>query len=382
MGWALVLGLAISGDRLASQAAEGPRLPTWEKKDWNIAELVFVGQIKHVEADTMRPPIYPPVAPYTLKIEVLEVLRGDLKPGVLYEAGYTVRAKLTPEEEERIFGKKPKPQPTPQAPQKPSVQTPEAKPTADTAKKPPYIWEKPEFSLEKPSLIAAYRFRVKGQTDRLAIARLELANPTNLAEAKKACALPFGWRQQDGQVISPWAELGLKTWSGDTFGVQTCCSKTGRPALLAGDKITMKIEPVPPAKNLQWQNPQGDGEFTITISNPTQEPVTVPALLAKDNTILWGNSLVILWDNKGQIILCPTPDFQPDPGPVKPVTLQPGQSVSWVLNVFKIPGVQWRWGGDEYVFHICLGERCLIQGFYYFAPHHDPIRRRVQQSAN
>ncbi|MCS7305502.1 MAG: hypothetical protein NZ602_10405, partial [Thermoguttaceae bacterium] len=136
-----------------------------------------------------------------------------------------------------------------------------------------------------------------------------------------------------------------------------------------------------PAKEIRWTNPDGDGEFRITVSNPTKEPVTVPALLAAGDRILWGNSLLVIqygpvYTDEPTVYTCA--EYEPNPGPVKPVTLQPGEKVSGVINVLKLPLQLKMKGGFGLEFLFCLGERSVRQIFYYSSHYHDPIRERLQ----
>ena len=55
----------------------------------------------------------------------------------------------------------------------------------------------------------------------------------------------------------------------------------------------MSAEPVPPVKEIKWTNPDGDGEYKITVTNTTDQPIEVPALLSDGDKILWKESLVI-----------------------------------------------------------------------------------------
>ncbi|MCS7304884.1 MAG: hypothetical protein NZ602_07235, partial [Thermoguttaceae bacterium] len=136
-----------------------------------------------------------------------------------------------------------------------------------------------------------------------------------------------------------------------------------------------------PAKEIRWTNPDGDGEFRITVSNPTKEPVTVPALLAAGDRILWGNSLLVIhygpsYVDKPTVYTCA--EYEPNPGPVKPVTLQPGEKVSGVINVLKLPLPDALGGGVALEFMFCLGERGVRKSFYYSFHYHDPIRQRLR----
>lgn len=287
---------------------------------WNEAEVVFIGQVTEVKAGPVGMS-FPPVHTHTLRIKVSDVLRGDLKAGEKVTCSHSARQELPP-----------------------------------------------EFSLEKPSIVAA--MQVRGG---LVIRRIEIADETNTAEAKAGCNLPLGWRVDRGQPISPWAELGKQAWNGDAGDAKTVCSKSGRPALFAGPEVLFEVEHVPPVREVQWSNPDGDGEYKVTVSNPTKNPLVVPALLTDGKEILWANSLVILCQGRAY----PCPDFKLDAGPLKPVTLKPGESVSGVVNALKLQGPEWPRGGYRIVFQFCLGEKGVSKSFYYMARHHDPIRDRL-----
>lgn len=299
----------------AAVAQDEPGTP-----QWNEAEVVFIGQVNEVKAGPVGMS-FPPVHTHTLRIKVSEVLRGDVKANEQVTCSHSARQELPP-----------------------------------------------EFSLEKPSIVAAMRSRGS-----LVIRRIEVADETNTAEAKAGCNLPLGWRVDRGRPISPWAELGKRAWNGDAGDAKTVCSKSGRPALAAGPEVVLEVEHVTPVREVQWSNPDGDGEYKVTVSNPTKKPLLVPALLTDGKEILWANSLVILCQGRAY----PCPDFKPDAGPLKPVTLQPGESVSGVVNALKLEGPQWPRGGYRIMFQFCLGEKSVSKSFYYMSRHHDPIRNRL-----
>jgi hypothetical protein len=200
--------------------------------------------------------------------------------------------------------------------------------------------------------------------------RVEKSDKEQLAQIEAACALPLGWRMEGGKPVSPWAALGKTAWGGDAAGAALVCGKSGRPALMMGPGVSLQVEHVPPAKDIQWTNPDGDGEYKITVTNTTDKPVTVPALLSDGKNLLWENSLVILCQGKPYVC----PGFREDAGKLQPAALKPGESVSGVVNALRLDGPEWPRGGYRIEFQICLGEKSQTKSFYYMSRHHDPIR--------
>ncbi len=232
--------------------------------------------------------------------------------------------------------------------------------------------EAPEFPEGKTCLVAA----ATGRAGMRAL-RVEEQTGDNLAAAKIACSLPLGWTFKNGKLVSPWASLGAKAWTAEGRGldvdVSAKCSKTHRPALLAGKGVTFTAEPVAPAKAIKWTNPDGDGEYRITIANPTDKPVVVPALLSRQGAVLWEESLVIIC--QGKAYACP--GAKGVSGKVGPTTLRPGQELSTVVNALRLEGPKWPRGGYRIEFQFCLGEKSRTRSFYYLSRHHDKIRKAL-----
>lgn len=195
------------------------------------------------------------------------------------------------------------------------------------------------------------------------------ATEANIEQARLAVSFPLGWTITDGKLTSPWAKIGKP---GKAEGV--ACSVTGRPVLLAGP-ITLEVEPVPPPKKFEFKNPDGDGEFKLTVRNDTDQEIEIPALLTDGKDIRWKESFVLRVDDKSY----PIPGSTGNVADLKPVVLKPKQSVSGTLHALTLKGPEWPRGGSRVEFQFCLGERSATHSFYYFSNHHDPIRDAVQK---
>ncbi|MCY2925901.1 MAG: hypothetical protein NT031_10765 [Planctomycetota bacterium] len=217
--------------------------------------------------------------------------------------------------------------------------------------------------------------------DTIAVQHLCLADEPAVKQAQLACALPLGWTVADGLAISPWAGMGKSVWSAQPpaqAGKGTlACQKTGRPALLADPAALWTVEPVPPVKSIQWTNPDGDGEYKLTLTNPTDQPLTIPALLTQDGKILWRESIVILCQDKAY----PCPGSRGVAGKVASLVLKPKESASTVVNALALQGPDWPQGGYRIEFTFCLGQKAKTMSFYYMARHHDGLRAALAKPA-
>jgi len=284
------------------------------------AQLVFTADLKQAQGGPVARSM-PPIYTHKLILVVKDVLRGDVKPG----------DKLTLNHQARQI-------------------------------------KKPTFPVGEVCLVTASTSR--GRT----VARfVRKADAALMKIARDAASLPLGWSKKKDKFVSPWADLGAKAWpkSAPPVPGAAVCSVTGRPALLVGAGVSLKVEKVPPAKQIKWTNPDGDGSYTITITNETDKPVTVPALLSDDKGILWDESLVILCQDKAR----PAPGAKGLQAAPKDTVLKPKQSVSTVVNAFGLQNVKWPRGGYRIEFQFCLGELSVTKSFYYLSRHHDAIRQ-------
>lgn len=83
--------------------------------------------------------------------------------------------------------------------------------------------------------------------------------------------MPVGWsRQSNGQLESPWQHSHARQpkWYNDQqFAHCERCARSGRPALITADDVAFSCEPVKAAHTKEYQNPDGDGWYSIPYRN-------------------------------------------------------------------------------------------------------------------
>lgn len=301
----------------------GPVKP--QPVNWAEKQIVVTGTIADIkQGPTSRS--LPPIYNHKLTIDIVGVLRGDIKAGAQLQANHSARQ-----------------------------------------------MQKPVYP--KGKVIVALS-NVRGS---LRIEAVEAVDAKKLADIKLACELPMGWKNVGGKLTSPWAAQKERAWpKSQKMDAKHFCSVTGRPALLAGGAVNYKVEKMPPTKAIKWTNPDGDGQYKITVTNPTDKPVKIDALRQAGKRILWKESLAILCQGKPYTV----------PGsigllrPTEAVTLKAGQSISTVVNALALVGPAWPKGGYRIEFQFCLGERSSKQSFYYMSRHHDAIRAASKKPVN
>jgi len=197
------------------------------------------------------------------------------------------------------------------------------------------------------------------------------ATPDQLVQADLLAGMPLGWSIQKERLLSPWSKLGKAGWPSRGKG-SLVCAETGRPALLAGGGVDFSVEALPPKVAIKYKNPDGDGEYKITVKNKTDKQLSVPALLSDGKQILWEESLVIL--SQGKVYPCPGAKGVKQS---QATVLKPGQAVSTVINPLKLQGPEWPRGGYRIEFQFALGEKSATQSFYYMSRHHDVVREKL-----
>jgi len=224
---------------------------------------------------------------------------------------------------------------------------------------------------EKKKYVVALRSPAGGKGNWQATA-IELADEGNLAIARKMASLPLGWEWKDDKILSPWRDRGEGYWPKEAFATAAAkCAVSGRPSFAAGD-IIIETEQILPADRHEFKNPFGDGEFQITVTNPGDKPVVVPALLKDGDKILWEESLVIFTADNPMVL----PGRAKISSQLKPTTLGPKEKVSGVIDTLTLPGIAWPRGGSRVYFTFALGEQAADNFFYYFSNLHDAIREK------
>jgi hypothetical protein len=199
-----------------------------------------------------------------------------------------------------------------------------------------------------------------------------------LKKAKALAALPAGWALEDGKPVSPWAVLKEKAWPKDGPKAEgAACSKSGRPALMAGAAVEFTVEQVPAENPQKFKNDMfGDGKFKLTVKNTSDKPVKVPALLTDGKTVFWADSVIVV--TNGAKLLGAAGRATG----TMPVELKAGESVSGVIDTLTLPDVNWPRGGQRVYFDFCLGEKSANNFFYYFSNLHDPMRDEAVKKLN
>lgn len=314
------LGAALAVPVRPAPPADFSRLKQDSIKKWSGAEILVLGKFTQAipgPVGLSQPPLYT----FRLQIETGKILRGPAKLDAKLNANFSIRQLNAP-----VF-------PAP----------------------------------DKECLIA-----LKFVRGAWIVQHYDDATEANIEQARLATSFPLGWTIADGKLTSPWAAVGKP---GKVEGL--ACSVTGRPVLLAG-QVRFDVESVAPPKRFEFKNPDGDGEYKLTVKNDTDEEVEVPALLTDGKTIRWDESILIRVDNKTY----PVPGSTGDVSGLKAVVLKPGEAVSGTLHALTLVGPSWPRGGSRVEFQFCLAERSNTQSFYYFSNHHDPIREAVQKKVS
>jgi RNA polymerase sigma factor (sigma-70 family) len=304
------------------RAEKAPPLTAEALERWGKAEALCLAKLVAARPGPVlrsEPPIYN----HTLELTILNPLRGTFKKGAQLNAHHSARQK-----------------------------------------------DVPTFPVGAECLVALKQ----AQGNRWQVLTIKPTTAQDVAEAKLACSVPLGWSVVKGRLVSPWASLGDKAWPANArIKGWWACAQTGRPSLLAGDGLELTVEVVPPKKAIKWTNPDGDGEYRVTVKNTTEKAVPVPALLRAGDKVLWDESLVFLCQGKVYTV----PGASGVKEAPRPVVLKPGEAVSTVVNALKLQGPEWPRGGYRIEFQIALGEKSVTKSFYYLSRHHDVVRQQL-----
>lgn len=184
-------------------------------------------------------------------------------------------------------------------------------------------------------------------------------------QAEAAAKLPIGWTYDGKTLVSPWSAIKGRYAEGTPEGL--ACAKSGRPAFLAPKGLTLTVD--------RSKDQKSNGKFRrarrspgvfydITLTNTTQDPITVDALRSKNGKILWDESILFVceWE-----VWLPIgyEGFTPD---TEAAVIQPGQKLTTTM-LFSY----------QHSFHtlVCLGD--LNFRIYYNGASLNNIRGPIQK---
>lgn len=148
---------------------------------------------------------------------------------------------------------------------------------------------------------------------------------------RKLVALPLGWSEREGQLVSPWAAPDDAARAAAPAvrepRAEYFCSRTGRPAWLTGPGLELHLGAV---DGEDPQKPAGNGKFRIDLVNTSREAVAVPALPERNGRALWNESLLV---EIGSRLFTLAAGATLSQGGLRSVRLQPGARLSTTVDL-------------------------------------------------
>jgi hypothetical protein len=199
-------------------------------------------------------------------------------------------------------------------------------------------------------------------------------NATQLEHISKQLDLPYGWRLNgQSEPVSPWAGRGDQSKMSDE-NASLICTKSQRGFAPAGEGLVFSVDKVLP--EFRDNNTRdGNGYLRLTIRNPTDAPLSIPALRKSRNKILWKESLVCLIGR--QVFL---PKLQANHGILvtEQTVLEPGGQVSTTVNPLLFEKFPKDMVSSSLTFRVCLGKMIGRTTFYYNSKYHPQIIRKLK----
>jgi len=242
--------------------------------------------------------------------------------------------------------------------------------------------EDPEFPEDDQLVLIA----LTGTSSTKRLAYWEGVNATTLDHVTKLIDLPFGWTfDEDGKPLSPWSEYGKQPQMGEENPL-VLCSKSDRGYSPADEGLTISVSKIP-SEFIQnnYANRDGDGYFTLSLRNPTEFPLAIPALRRTRDGILWKESLVCLVTATSSSNGTTTnsvclPGFSTiaELKSTEATILEPGQEISTTVNPLlfsNFPEIQ---GYSQLYFRFCFGKMVAQTSFYFNSTYHAKIVRKIK----
>lgn len=257
-------------------------------------------------------------------------------------------------------------------------------------------------------------------------------------------AIPYGWAPEVGvggvdvaaladpalRLVCPFPADAPTVRPPATAAVPRRCARTGRPAVAAaivGDaadaaatagvppaaappgSLRLDVTPAVPAEVHPYRNPDGDGAFTLTLTNTTATPLTLPGvpvvvtphrLRRAGRVVLWSAAAVVVAEAAAYALPPPPGGAEATAaaavaaapptaaaaaahhggrvgGHIAPLVLGPGEAVTGSINVLAAGGVAWPKGGWRIPFVVGVGGATGGGGLYYLDSWHDARRAQV-----
>jgi hypothetical protein len=215
----------------------------------------------------------------------------------------------------------------------------------------------------------------------------ESITSSNAKHIKRLLDLPYGWTfDKHGKAVSPWSEHGNQSHMGDDNS-SFVCSRSGRAYSPADKGLTLSVSKIP-SEFIQSNNSNrdGDGFFSIKLSNPTEFPLSIPALRRNKGGILWKESLACLVSstNSSNINIITNSVCLPKFSSLDklketdPTILEPGQEISTTVNPLLFSNFPEITGYSQLSFRFCLGKTVALSTFYYNSSYHDKIKLKIR----
>ncbi len=199
-------------------------------------------------------------------------------------------------------------------------------------------------------------------------------NATQLEHISKQLDLPYGWSlNKNLKPVSPWANHGDQSQMGDDKPLFRC-SQSNRGYVPAEEGLVLSAQKIPPEFQNNY-NRDGNGYVRLTLRNPTEFPLSIPALRKTEEGILWQESLVCLI---GREICLPKIQGLEDIGETKPTVLEPGEQISATINPLLFSNFPEIAGSSQLTFRFCLGKKVARTTFYFNSQYHDNIKLKLK----
>ena len=242
--------------------------------------------------------------------------------------------------------------------------------------------EDPNFPEEDQLVLIA----LTGTSSTKRLAYWEEANAKTLDHVTKLIDLPLGWTlDEDGKPLSPWAEYGKQSQMREDNPL-VLCSKSDRGFSPADEGLTISVSKIP-SEFIQnnYANRDGDGYFTLSLRNPTEFPLSIPALRRTKDGILWKESLVCLvtsTSSNGRASIAGSvclPNFAfAELKSTEATILEPGQEISTTINPLLFSNFPKTQGFSQLYFRFCIGKMVAQTSFYFNSSYHAKIIRKIK----